>query len=83
MLPYCYYSYYCCLFSLFYTFVLALLPMQHRFYFDQVFGEDSSNEEVYQRTAYPLVQHMLSGYVSTVVVIVQLFIFECSQMKMF
>ncbi|XP_040897283.1 uncharacterized protein LOC121184013 [Toxotes jaculatrix] len=35
--------------------------LQHRFYFDQVFGEESSNEEVYQRTAYPLVQHMLSG----------------------
>ncbi|XP_034068537.1 uncharacterized protein LOC117543954 [Gymnodraco acuticeps] len=32
-----------------------------RFYFDQVFGEESSNEEVYQRTAYPLVQHMLNG----------------------
>ncbi|XP_071339147.1 kinesin-like protein KIF24 isoform X2 [Trachinotus anak] len=35
--------------------------LQHRFYFDKVFGEESSNEEVYQRTAYPLVQHMLSG----------------------
>ncbi|XP_026177697.1 kinesin-like protein KIF24 isoform X2 [Mastacembelus armatus] len=35
--------------------------LQHRFYFDQVFGEESSNEEVYQRTAYSLVQHMLSG----------------------
>ncbi|XP_028433888.1 uncharacterized protein LOC114555584 isoform X2 [Perca flavescens] len=35
--------------------------LQHRFYFDQVFGEDSSNEEVYRRTAYPLVQHMLNG----------------------
>ncbi|XP_054467751.1 uncharacterized protein LOC129101833 [Anoplopoma fimbria] len=33
----------------------------HRFYFDQVFGEESSNEEVYRRTAYPLVQHMLNG----------------------
>ncbi|KAM4745961.1 uncharacterized protein FYW61_016547 isoform 2-T2 [Anableps anableps] len=32
-----------------------------RFHFDQVFGEDSSNAEVYQKTAYPLVQHMLSG----------------------
>uniref|UniRef100_A0AAQ6IHG5 Kinesin motor domain-containing protein n=1 Tax=Anabas testudineus TaxID=64144 RepID=A0AAQ6IHG5_ANATE len=32
--------------------------LQHRFYFDQVFGEDSSNEEVYHRTAYPLVQHI-------------------------
>ncbi|XP_015234227.1 PREDICTED: kinesin-like protein KIF24 isoform X2 [Cyprinodon variegatus] len=35
--------------------------LQHRFHFDQVFGEGSSNEEVYQKTAYPLVQHMLSG----------------------
>ncbi|KAM4577424.1 uncharacterized protein PAE49_007223 isoform 2-T2 [Odontesthes bonariensis] len=35
--------------------------LQHKFYFDQVFGEESSNEEVYLRTAYPLVQHMLSG----------------------
>nr|XP_020458134.1 uncharacterized protein LOC109961566 isoform X2 [Monopterus albus] len=35
--------------------------LQHRFYFDQVFGEESSNDDVYQRTAYPLVQHMLSG----------------------
>ncbi|XP_034728726.1 uncharacterized protein LOC117945379 [Etheostoma cragini] len=35
--------------------------LQHRYYFDQVFGEDSSNEEVYRRTAYPLVQHMLNG----------------------
>ncbi|KAI4821169.1 hypothetical protein KUCAC02_029111 [Chaenocephalus aceratus] len=35
--------------------------LKHRFYFDQVFGEESSNEEVYQRTAYPLVQHMLNG----------------------
>ncbi|XP_068461124.1 kinesin-like protein KIF24 [Clinocottus analis] len=40
---------------------LSQYTLQHRFYFDQVFGEKSSNEEVYQRTAYPLVQHMLSG----------------------
>lgn len=33
--------------------------LQHRFYFDHVFGGESTNEEVYQRTAYPLVQHML------------------------
>ncbi|KAF3851129.1 hypothetical protein F7725_012901 [Dissostichus mawsoni] len=37
------------------------INLVHRFYFDQVFGEESSNEEVYQRTAYPLVQHMLNG----------------------
>nr|XP_015828171.2 kinesin-like protein K39 isoform X2 [Nothobranchius furzeri]XP_015828173.2 kinesin-like protein K39 isoform X2 [Nothobranchius furzeri]XP_015828174.2 kinesin-like protein K39 isoform X2 [Nothobranchius furzeri] len=35
--------------------------LQHKFYFDQVFGEGSSNEEVYQTTAFPLVQHMLNG----------------------
>ncbi|XP_019113045.2 uncharacterized protein LOC104920354 isoform X2 [Larimichthys crocea] len=35
--------------------------LQHRFYFDHVFGEESSNEEVYRKTAYPLVQHMLNG----------------------
>ncbi|CAL8344496.1 unnamed protein product [Lota lota] len=35
--------------------------LQHRFYFDQVFGEESSNEEVYQKTAFPLVLHMLNG----------------------
>ncbi|XP_056275216.1 uncharacterized protein LOC130196855 isoform X2 [Pseudoliparis swirei] len=40
---------------------LSQYTLQHRFYFDQVFGEESSNEEVYQRTAYPLVQHMLNG----------------------
>ncbi|XP_036069432.1 uncharacterized protein LOC112147932 isoform X5 [Oryzias melastigma] len=34
---------------------------QHKFYFDHVFGEESSNEEVYQRIAYPLVQHMFRG----------------------
>ncbi|XP_074525839.1 uncharacterized protein LOC141790100 [Halichoeres trimaculatus] len=37
------------------------LSLKHKFFFDQVFGEESSNEEVYQRTAYPLVQHMLNG----------------------
>ncbi|XP_076586662.1 kinesin-like protein KIF24 [Chaetodon auriga] len=39
--------------------------LQHRFYFDQVFGEETSNDEVYRRTAYPLVQHMLNGGKST------------------
>ncbi|RVE68157.1 hypothetical protein OJAV_G00088960 [Oryzias javanicus] len=34
---------------------------QNKFYFDHVFGEESSNEEVYQRTAHPLVQHMFRG----------------------
>lgn len=40
---------------------LVFLSLQHRFYFDHVFGEESSNEEVYRKTAYPLVQHMLNG----------------------
>ncbi|KAJ3604203.1 hypothetical protein NHX12_028944 [Muraenolepis orangiensis] len=35
--------------------------LQHRFYFDEVFGEQSSNEDVYQTTALPLVLHMLNG----------------------
>ncbi|XP_057688482.1 uncharacterized protein LOC130913699 isoform X2 [Corythoichthys intestinalis] len=35
--------------------------LQHPFYFDQVFGEYHTNEEVYKKTAYPLVQHMLNG----------------------
>lgn len=46
----------------FQTFPVAFfLSTQHKFYFDQVFGEKSSNEEVYHQTAYPLVQHMLKG----------------------
>ncbi|KAL0979674.1 hypothetical protein UPYG_G00188090 [Umbra pygmaea] len=40
---------------------LTQYMMQHRFYYDQVFGEESSNEDVYLRTAYPLVQHVLTG----------------------
>ncbi|CAI5650192.1 unnamed protein product [Oreochromis niloticus] len=40
---------------------LSQYILQHKFYFDQVFGEESSNKEVYQQTAYPLVQHMLKG----------------------
>lgn len=46
----------------FQTFPVAFfLSTQHKFYFDQAFGEKSSNEEVYHQTAYPLVQHMLKG----------------------
>lgn len=40
-----------------------VVVLQHRFYFDHVFGEESSNEEVYRKTTFPLVQHMLSGWV--------------------
>ncbi|XP_028312731.1 uncharacterized protein LOC114469421 [Gouania willdenowi] len=35
--------------------------LQHKFHFDSVFGDESSNEDVYKRTTYPLVQHMLNG----------------------
>ncbi|KAK9523386.1 hypothetical protein VZT92_019781 [Zoarces viviparus] len=40
---------------------LSQYKLQHKFYFDQVFGAESSNEDVYRRTAYPLVLHMLKG----------------------
>ncbi|XP_077571304.1 uncharacterized protein LOC144195493 [Stigmatopora nigra] len=40
---------------------LSQYILQHPFYFDQVFGEYHTNEEVYKKTAYPLVQHMLNG----------------------
>ncbi|XP_031712448.1 uncharacterized protein LOC116388580 isoform X1 [Anarrhichthys ocellatus] len=40
---------------------LSQYKLQHKFYFDQVFGAESSNEDVYRRTAYPLVLHMLNG----------------------
>uniref|UniRef100_A0AAV2MPS5 Kinesin-like protein n=1 Tax=Knipowitschia caucasica TaxID=637954 RepID=A0AAV2MPS5_KNICA len=40
---------------------LTHYKLQHRFFFDHVFGEACSNEEVYLRTAQPLVQHMLQG----------------------
>ncbi|KAK3808743.1 MAG: P-loop containing nucleoside triphosphate hydrolase protein [Benniella sp.] len=34
---------------------------RHNFVFDEVFDSDSSNEEVYKRTAYPLVQYLFEG----------------------
>ncbi|KAK7933831.1 hypothetical protein WMY93_004727 [Mugilogobius chulae] len=40
---------------------LTQYELKHRFYFDHVFGESCSNEEVYLKTAFPLVQHMLQG----------------------
>ncbi|CAB1321626.1 unnamed protein product [Coregonus sp. 'balchen'] len=33
----------------------------HRFYYDEVFGEESSNVDVYLKTAFPLIQHVLNG----------------------
>ncbi|KAM4579460.1 uncharacterized protein V3H82_008677 [Fundulus diaphanus] len=44
-----------------FSIIWCSVVLQHTFHFDQVFGERSSNEEVYEKTAYPLVQHMLSG----------------------
>uniref|UniRef100_A0A670YVF8 Kinesin-like protein KIF24 n=1 Tax=Pseudonaja textilis TaxID=8673 RepID=A0A670YVF8_PSETE len=35
--------------------------LQHVFYFDEVFGESCSNQDVYLKTAHPLIQHVLNG----------------------
>ncbi|NXX42264.1 KIF24 protein, partial [Tricholaema leucomelas] len=35
--------------------------LQHVFYFDEVFGELCTNEDVYMKTAYPLIQHIFNG----------------------
>ncbi|KAJ8262937.1 hypothetical protein COCON_G00153940 [Conger conger] len=35
--------------------------LQHEFYFDEVFSEACSNEDVYKKTAYPLIQHIFNG----------------------
>ncbi|XP_003226423.1 kinesin-like protein KIF24 isoform X2 [Anolis carolinensis] len=35
--------------------------LQHAFYFDEVFGEACSNQDVYLKTAHPLVQHIFNG----------------------
>ncbi|XP_009907204.2 kinesin-like protein KIF24 [Dryobates pubescens] len=35
--------------------------LQHVFYFDEVFGESCTNEDVYMKTAYPLIQHIFNG----------------------
>ncbi|XP_070599742.1 kinesin-like protein KIF24 isoform X2 [Erythrolamprus reginae] len=35
--------------------------LQHVFYFDEVFGESCSNQDVYMKTAHPLIQHVFSG----------------------
>ncbi|CAO3572215.1 unnamed protein product [Mortierella alpina] len=34
---------------------------RHKFVFDEVFDSDASNEDVYRRTAYPLVQYLFEG----------------------
>ncbi|XP_026543325.1 kinesin-like protein KIF24 [Notechis scutatus] len=35
--------------------------LQHVFYFDEVFGETCSNQDVYLKTAHPLIQHVFNG----------------------
>ncbi|XP_048220994.1 kinesin-like protein KIF24 isoform X2 [Perognathus longimembris pacificus] len=35
--------------------------LQHVFYFDEVFGEACTNQDVYMKTTYPLIQHIFSG----------------------
>ncbi|XP_028634946.1 kinesin-like protein KIF24 [Grammomys surdaster] len=35
--------------------------LQHVFYFDEVFGEACSNQDVYLKTAHPLIQHIFNG----------------------
>ncbi|OCU02750.1 kinesin-like protein KIF24 [Xenopus laevis] len=35
--------------------------LQHVFYFDEVFSETFTNQDVYIRTAYPLIQHVFNG----------------------
>nr|XP_015218138.1 PREDICTED: kinesin-like protein KIF24 isoform X2 [Lepisosteus oculatus] len=40
---------------------LSQYTLQHVFYFDDVFGESCTNEDVYRKTAYPLIQHVFNG----------------------
>ncbi|NWU93872.1 KIF24 protein, partial [Upupa epops] len=35
--------------------------LQHVFYFDEVFGESCTNQDVYMKTAHPLIQHIFDG----------------------
>ncbi len=41
--------------------VSILIVFQHVFVFDEVFDDRCSNNDVYENTAKPLVQHVLSG----------------------
>ncbi|XP_072849105.2 kinesin-like protein KIF24 [Pogona vitticeps] len=40
---------------------LTQYVLQHVFYFDEVFGEACSNQDVYMKTAHPLIQHIFNG----------------------
>ncbi|NWU07685.1 KIF24 protein, partial [Cephalopterus ornatus] len=35
--------------------------LEHVFYFDEVFGESCTNQDVYMKTAYPLIRHIFNG----------------------
>ena len=35
---------------------------QHVFYFDEVFDEACTNQDVYMKTTHPLIQHIFNGY---------------------
>lgn len=37
-------------------------PLEKKFVFEQVFGEDATNLDVYHATAHPLVDTLLQGY---------------------
>ncbi|NXX10639.1 KIF24 protein, partial [Podargus strigoides] len=40
---------------------LTQYVLQHVFYFDEVFGESCTNQDVYMKTAHPLIQHVFNG----------------------
>ncbi|NXM14200.1 KIF24 protein, partial [Ploceus nigricollis] len=41
--------------------VKIIFVFQHVFYFDEVFEESCTNQDVYMKTAYPLIQHIFNG----------------------
>ncbi|XP_007498939.1 kinesin-like protein KIF24 isoform X2 [Monodelphis domestica] len=40
---------------------LSQYILQHVFYFDEVFGETCTNQDVYMKTTHPLIQHIFNG----------------------
>ncbi|KAI1900460.1 hypothetical protein AGOR_G00050160 [Albula goreensis] len=40
---------------------LTQYVLQHEFYFDEVFSEACTNEDIYKKTAWPLIQHIFNG----------------------
>ena len=35
---------------------------QHVFYFDEIFDEACTNQDIYMKTTHPLIQHIFNGY---------------------